>query len=66
MSIALGLLLLTTLISCKKVKCKAVEKLNCSTTLEYAPVCGCDDITYNNPGIADCSSITDYTEGACE
>ena len=52
--------------ACSKDDCEAREKLNCITTLEYAPVCGCDGVTYDNAGMASCNSIEEYTEGACE
>ncbi|MDB0058082.1 hypothetical protein OAA90_04580 [Salibacteraceae bacterium] len=55
-----------SLLSCKKVLCKGIAKPNCAHTLEYAPVCGCDGITYSNQGAASCNSINDFTEGACD
>ncbi|MBP9150973.1 MAG: hypothetical protein KBF73_01685 [Flavobacteriales bacterium] len=32
----------------------------------YAPVCGCDNVTYGNDCQAECAGITDYTVGACD
>ena len=39
---------------------------NCVCYEIYAPVCGCDEVTYPNDCYAECAGITDYTEGACD
>lgn len=52
-------------ISCKKSDCK---EINCTgaVTLDYAPVCGCNNITYSNFSEAECHGIEEYTTGECD
>ena len=52
------------LVGCNKSEC---HETNCNgpVTYELAPVCGCNNITYDNPSIAECHGITDYHMGEC-
>ena len=34
--------------------------------LIYAPVCGCNDVTYSNDCVAQNNCVLSFTEGACE
>ena len=55
--------------SCSKgpepANCKAVENSDCVCTMEYAPVCGCDEITYSNTCHANCAGVEVISQGEC-
>jgi hypothetical protein len=66
----LSLLLLGTLLflimSCgKESNCVEVLKPDCICTMQYDPVCGCNDKTYGNACVAECAGIKSYTKGEC-
>tara|TARA_B100001769_G_C21994571_1_gene534538 strand:- start:45 stop:998 length:954 start_codon:yes stop_codon:yes gene_type:complete len=46
--------------NCEEIKCEGAY------TKHYAPVCGCNDVTYSNSSEAECKGITSYTEGKCK
>ena len=60
-------LLLIFIAACHPAK-KCIEKINpdCMCTLQYDPVCGCNNKTYGNACAAECSGIKTYTKGACK
>ncbi len=62
-SIAAFLLLIT---ACNPAQ-KCIEKPNpdCMCTLQYDPVCGCNNKTYGNACAAQCAGIKKFTKGAC-
>jgi len=69
--IQLGIILIVTLLfslgaNCKKSACKENPKEDCVCTMEYNPVCGCNNKTYGNACAAECAGITEYTKGPCK
>ncbi|MBK8698910.1 MAG: META domain-containing protein [Saprospiraceae bacterium] len=54
-------------LSCHKDNKDCVERIDpdCVCTLEYDPVCGCNDVTYSNACHAECANIKEYNPGEC-
>ena len=67
--LATVLLALGGLYSCKnsEVPCIDQSKINPDQmcTMQYDPVCGCNQKTYSNACSAQCHGITKYVKGEC-
>jgi hypothetical protein len=63
--IFLGGLLLVMMSCGKDNDCVEELKPDCLCTMQYDPVCGCNDKTYGNDCMADCAGIISYTKGKC-
>jgi hypothetical protein len=66
--IPLLLLLVLCQASCKKSTsdCKGKAIPGCICTMEYKPVCGCDNKEYSNACVAKCAGVKTWTEGTCK
>jgi Kazal-type serine protease inhibitor domain len=63
---ALGLLSASSARAGGAERCKGKPKPNCPCTDVFAPVCGCDGVTYSNSCEATCAGVLSYTPGSCE
>ena len=45
--------------------CKGEARLDCVCPQNYAPVCGCDEVTYVNSCYAECAGVKSWTQGEC-
>ena len=59
--------------SCKKNDCCSLNECideskikDGACTMDYSPVCGCDNKTYSNACVAGNAGVTSWTEGECQ
>lgn len=56
----------SAMMSCNTDNCPlGADSDSCACYEIYAPVCGCNDVTYANDCHAECAGVTNYTEGEC-
>lgn len=60
-----SLLAVGTTKGCKKEDCTEKVKEDCMCTMQYDPVCGCNQKTYSNACSAQCHGITKFVKGEC-
>jgi hypothetical protein len=60
-----ALLAISSTKGCERSECKEQVKEDCICTMEYNPVCGCNEVTYSNACSAECHGITKYVKGEC-
>ena len=51
--------------SCSKDSCEATNGSGAACIEIYAPVCGCNNVTYSTGCHAESHGITEYTTGEC-
>jgi len=45
--------------------CKGEAVKDCICTMQYDPVCGCDNKTYSNDCVAKCAGVKNWKKGEC-
>lgn len=69
-TLAVGLLMGSLFVACETPSDDCIDESlinpDAIVTYEYFPVCGCNDITYDNPSIAESNGVISWTDGPCE
>ena len=54
--------------TCNKTSsdCKGTAIADCACTMQYDPVCGCDNKQYGNSCLATCAGVKNWTKGECK
>ncbi|MBV6439876.1 MAG: hypothetical protein EPGJADBJ_01531 [Saprospiraceae bacterium] len=50
---------------CPPKQCVENPRPDCVCTMQYDPVCGCNNKTYSNACVAECAGIKKYKKGEC-